>query len=253
MLVAMIPSRPTAPARSATASTSSSLRSGAILTSSGTRSAGDRRRPRGVRRSAAAASRSTACRSAQARGVGRADVDHEVVGVRREQPGRLLVVGERRGLVVLGHHLGLADVHARAPRPADRRDAGPVGARQPAAATASAPSLLKPIRLTTARSSGSRNSRGAGCPAGARRSRCRSRRARSRGRPARRYRRRSCRSRPRAPAACGKVSPIAVTGAPASAGEPRREHRAPARIARNAAWCARSGSARVRTWSNSSR
>jgi hypothetical protein len=53
------------------------------------------------------------------------------------------VVGDGLGL---GDDLGLADVDASR------------------AATAAEPSLLKPIRLTSARSSISRNSRGAGLP-----------------------------------------------------------------------------------------
>ena len=54
------------------------------------------------------------------------------------------------------------------------------------------------------------------------------------------------------PKACGKRSPIASTGRPATSGT-RRVTGAAARIARNAAWWARSGSARVSTWSKSRR
>ena len=63
---------------------------------------------------------------AQARRVGRGDVDDQVVGVRRQQAGALLVVGDR---VLLGHDLGLPDVHAQ-------RDASQTGtgtAAEPAA------------------------------------------------------------------------------------------------------------------------
>ena len=109
---------------------------------------------------------------AQPGGVGRGDVDDQVVGVRRQQPGALLVVGLHRRLVVLRHHLRLPDVHPHHHRP-------PSGASRPSSgaswsvewrlvasrcATTSAPSLLKPIRLTMARSAGSRNSRGVGLP-----------------------------------------------------------------------------------------
>ena len=93
---------------------------------------------------------------AQPRRVRRADVDDQVVGVRRQQPGGLLVVAHR---LVLGDELGLADVHAEHRPPRIRAGRRPRASNL--AATASAPSLLKPIRFTTARSSGSRNSRGA--------------------------------------------------------------------------------------------
>ncbi len=115
---------------------------------------------------------------AQPRGVRRAHVDHEVVGVRRQQPGALLVVGEHRGLVVVRHDLGLADVHPQHhvdPSLVDALGRRSVAGRAVDAdpsqrwaasrrATTSAPSLLKPIRLITARSSGRRNSRGVGFP-----------------------------------------------------------------------------------------
>ena len=98
VLVATMPSRPRARARSATASTSSSARSGAILTSSGTRPAGVRAGlvgdPAHGRRSGREAL--DGLQVAQARGVRRGDVDDEVVGVRGEQPGAGGVVGPTR-------------------------------------------------------------------------------------------------------------------------------------------------------------
>ena len=107
-------------------------------------------------------SRSTAWRLRRPGRVGRADVDDQVVGVRREQAGATcVVVGQHGGLVVLGHDLGLADVDAEDDVAVDG-DAplGGAAGRRPT----SAPSLLKPIRLTIARSAGSRNSRGCGLP-----------------------------------------------------------------------------------------
>ena len=103
-----MPSRPSATARSATASTSSSPRSGAIFTSSGTCAVGD------VVGAAADGAQQRlepvdGLQVAQARCVRRGDVDDEVVGVRREQGGALLVVADG---VLLGDHLGLADVDA---------------------------------------------------------------------------------------------------------------------------------------------
>ena len=88
VLVATIPSRPERqrPGRRPRA-TSSSPRSGAIFTSSGTcRSVTVVGAPADGGR-AAAASCSTACRSRRPGRVRRGDVDHEVVGVRREQAG----------------------------------------------------------------------------------------------------------------------------------------------------------------------
>ena len=166
VLVAMIPSRPSSSARSATAARRRRRGRGR----SSPAAARARRRPSSARRRTASSSGpslSTACRSRRPGRVRRADVDHEVVGVRRQQP-RRSSRSRRDRPVVLGHHLGLADVDA------EHRPARPVGpspaAARAGAATTSAPSLLKPIRLTTARSAGSRNSRGrAGCRAAARR------------------------------------------------------------------------------------
>ena len=94
---------------------------------------------------------------AQPGGVRRADVDHQVVGVRREQAGALLVVGDR---LVLGDRPWSCRCSRRRPR----RGACARAASASRRATTSAPSLLKPIRFTTARSAGSRNSRGRGLP-----------------------------------------------------------------------------------------
>ena len=108
VLVAMMPSRFRSSARRATSSMSSSVRSGAILTSSGT-----------CRPAALSASSPTA-RQQRPEGldvleqpepgrVGRTDVDHEVVRDRRQAAGADEVVGH--GVVKL-HDLGLADVDA---------------------------------------------------------------------------------------------------------------------------------------------
>ena len=108
VLVATIPSSPSATARSATSSTSSSVRSGAILTSSGHVRGGDL-----VGAAADCLEQRLqplhGLQVAQPRCVRRGDVDDQVVGVRREQGGALLVVAHG---VVLGDHLGLADVDA---------------------------------------------------------------------------------------------------------------------------------------------
>ena len=111
VLVAISPSRPRSRASSATATTSSSARSGAILTQQRDAAAG------GVVGHPAylveeGCQPVDGLQAAQARGVGRGDVDDEVVGVRREQACAERVVGEHGLLVVLRHHLGLADVDA---------------------------------------------------------------------------------------------------------------------------------------------
>ena len=104
-----MPSSPIARARSATARTSSSLEVGGDLDQQRHPVVGGR-----VGRAAYVLEQGLelldGLEVAQARGVRRADVDHEVVGVRREQPRALPVVGEHRGLVVVRHDLGLADV-----------------------------------------------------------------------------------------------------------------------------------------------
>ncbi len=156
VFVAMMPSRPSSTARSATASTSSSARSGAILTSSGTRRAGDRAVGGLAHGGEQRAQRLGGLEVAQAGGVGRGDVDDEVVGVRGEPLGGGHVVGD--GLV-LGDDLGLADVDAD-DGPEDRA-CGRARRRRPRPRE---PSLLKPMRLISARSGTSRNSRFLGLP-----------------------------------------------------------------------------------------
>ena len=96
---------------------------------------------------------STACRSRSPGRVRRADVHHQERRQRPEQPGAFGVVVDGR----LGRGgLGLADVDA------DRHVGG---AAAPAGrASSPAPWLLNPIRLSSARSSGSRNIRGCGLP-----------------------------------------------------------------------------------------
>ena len=172
---------------------------------------------------------------AQARGVGRADVDDEVVGVRREQAGGLLVVGDR--VLGSGTTLVLPMLIPRTGRPAvGPRAGGPAGS-----ATASAPSLLKPIRLTTARSAGSRNSRGrrvAGLRlAGDGADLDVPEAERPEGVDADAV---LVEARGEAERRAGTADPSPSTGRPATPGT-RRVTGAAARIARNAAWCARSG------------
>ena len=154
---------------------------------------------------------------AQAGGVGRGDVDDEVVGVGGEQPGRLLVVADR---VLLGHDLGLADVDAEAPRIEPPLRRASAASRR---ATTSAPSLLNPIRLTIARSALSRKSRGCGLPGWASPvtvpiSTWPKPRAASPSMPT------AFLSKPAArPSGCGKVSPRAWIGADGRADESARD------------------------------
>ena len=150
VFVAMMPSRPVRSARSATASTSSSERSGAIFTSSGTAPPAAAARPR--RRDQRPQPRDR-LQVAQPGRVGRADVDDEVVGVRRERRARWRGSRRRRPRA--------CPCSCRCSRRRRRRDRG---ARASRAAAACAPALLKPMRLTSARSAGRRNIRGRGLP-----------------------------------------------------------------------------------------
>ena len=122
---------------------------------------------------------------AQARRVGRGDVDGEIGGERREAADAELVVGGAVGAVLVG-----ADVDADDAWPAARAASRACAARR-------GRSLLKPSRLITAPSRGRRKMRGFGLPAcGRGRDRCRPRRSRNRAPAARRAPRRSCRSPP---------------------------------------------------------
>ena len=179
VLVAMIPSRPSSVARSAIASMSLSAKSGAILTSSGTRRVlpGSRPsrgnviwlpgRPAGnviegrAHRGQQRPQRRDRLKVPQAGRVRRADVDHHVVGHPGHQPGAGYVVRDR---LVRGSGPGLADVHPdddrtsptpgqRAPPPA--RPTGPASPPAPPAtwvtrapATAAPPQLLSRGRRT---------------------------------------------------------------------------------------------------------
>ena len=161
VFTATIPSSPSSAASSATASTSSSDRSGAIFTSSGTAA-----RPAAAVASSAATrvasrigrSASTDCRSRRPGVFGRGDVDHEVVGVGREPARARGVVGGRAA------RPGVTFVLPMFTPTTSRRPAGVARSRRSRAATAAEPSLLKPIRLRSARWSSTRHSRGGSLP-----------------------------------------------------------------------------------------
>ena len=130
---------PSASATSAMSASSSGARSGAIFSSSGLA----RCPPASAARASSSAPSSprrrlAALQVAQARRVGRRDVDGDVVDQRVEPAQARDVVGDRIGAVAVGADVGAE--HARALRPAPR------AARR----TASRPSLLKPMRLISA-------------------------------------------------------------------------------------------------------
>ena len=154
VLPTIMPSTRCLRAMPTTSSSSDSVRSGAILSSTGVGPARGRTRSRAsITRASSSSSALGLLQVAQARRVGRGDVDGEIAGDRGEGFDQPHIVLGAVGRIAVG-----ADI--------DADNAALVRARAASRASAAgAPSLLKPSRLITPSSASSRNRRGRGLPA----------------------------------------------------------------------------------------